>query len=1110
MKTIILSLFMVFSYQLYAQTNGVFVSDFKLNNRAEKWCWAISQDNNKNMLIGVTNGIVVFDGQNQHVVKLPFTPIDILADPANHRFFVCGYEHVGVLNQKAYANYEYTNLLTSDETDYTKLIAFNDTLNVCAQSLLMRFALPSLEKIDSIATDDLIIEQTFQVNKKLYFIIDYFPYIIQNGAFKEVLDVEFPVDEYAYSVPISDDQVLLGTLGNTYYYFNGKNFKTKTIQKNAFFDNNLIVNAEKFNDSTIVLSSLAGGIALFDINKQKIVNQLSYFNGLPDDEIRTFFIDSDGAIWVSHEFGISRIDFEIGIESFSFYPGLKGTPIAVTEFDKSVYVATSDGLFALSEVKDYNEFEVSVSVPVNVVVEVPVSSPVKESDTDNIEIDAEQKDNSKSLFSFLSKKKRKTEDIATEPDELHEDASLEPKKRKKEITKTERRTVKKRSLKSVSHYFTLVDGVNDKCTQLVPFERGLLVAGNNGLYVVENKKGKKIISNVYVYNIYYASCCPEAYIATSNGLYKVFRQGNNWEVNHFAETTSLRIHALVNELENIWVLGFDNMIMRARLVGKNIEVINQTDLVEAAGRSFFIKRFNQITEVIGANTIYEFTPDGALKLKEEIAMENIFLGNQASYLWEFNSGMWQVHADNDTPQLSEQSNKVQLFQNIRYINVALNNDLWIITENNNFYRLLARPLRENLKSFDFIISKVHVNGIAHAFDKNLELSPSQNNVEIFLSAPFYFLQNGVQFRYKIEGLYNEYSNWTNQPKIELNYLPAGSFNLKIEAKNGFGKIKMAEVLKLKIAKPFTQTFAFVLLLSVLVGTLIYLVLRIRMKKLEHDKVILEQKVKERTFTIEEQKEKIEKQHDEITQSIRYAKRIQTAMLPHDEIIEAMIPEHFILFKPRDIVSGDFYFFKPLGKKVVLIAADCTGHGVPGGFMSMLGISYLMEITSQVPYPTAAEILNLLREKIKLTLGQTGAESAQKDGMDMSVSLIDIDNKVLEFAGAFNSLYFIRNNELETVKADRQPVAVYFKEDDFTNHTIEIQEGDVFYMFSDGYQDQIGGPNQRKFMTKNFKNLLMDIYTKPMPDQKVILDDTIEAWRGSSMQVDDILVIGFQI
>jgi len=234
------------------------------------------------------------------------------------------------------------------------------------------------------------------------------------------------------------------------------------------------------------------------------------------------------------------------------------------------------------------------------------------------------------------------------------------------------------------------------------------------------------------------------------------------------------------------------------------------------------------------------------------------------------------------------------------------------------------------------------------------------------------------------------------------------------------------------------------------------------------------------------------------------------MLPHDEIIDAMLPKHFILFNPRDIVSGDFYFFKPLGNKIVFVAADCTGHGVPGGFMSMLGISYLGEITSQLKEPSAAEIIDHLREKIKLTLGQTDEGSTQKDGMDLAICIIDTDKKQIQYSGAYNPLYVIRKGELDIIKADRQPVAVYFKESSFTNHIVDVKPGDKFYMFSDGYPDQIGGPKQRKFMTKNFKTLLLENHQLPMEDQKQILQKAIDEWKGDSMQIDDILVVGFEL
>jgi serine phosphatase RsbU (regulator of sigma subunit) len=235
------------------------------------------------------------------------------------------------------------------------------------------------------------------------------------------------------------------------------------------------------------------------------------------------------------------------------------------------------------------------------------------------------------------------------------------------------------------------------------------------------------------------------------------------------------------------------------------------------------------------------------------------------------------------------------------------------------------------------------------------------------------------------------------------------------------------------------------------------------------------------------------------------------MLPHPEIVEALLPNHFILFKPRDIVSGDFYFLKAVREhQFVFVAADCTGHGVPGGFMSMLGISFLSEITSQVKNPTAAQILDHLRDKIKITLGQTDPSAAQKDGMDIALCLIDLDEKKIQYAGAFNPLVMIRNNELQVIEADRQPVAVYFKEVEFENHVINVQKGDCFYMFSDGYVDQIGGPKQRKFMSKNFKELILKIHHEPFAKQLQLLDNNIEEWKGEGMQMDDILVIGFSL
>jgi serine phosphatase RsbU (regulator of sigma subunit) len=292
-------------------------------------------------------------------------------------------------------------------------------------------------------------------------------------------------------------------------------------------------------------------------------------------------------------------------------------------------------------------------------------------------------------------------------------------------------------------------------------------------------------------------------------------------------------------------------------------------------------------------------------------------------------------------------------------------------------------------------------------------------------------------------------------------------------------------------------------------------------------MVLEQKVKERTKTIEEQKEEIETQRDEIlqsknelqkkneeiTDSIEYASRIQTALLPLQEHFHKAFQDHFILFKPRDIVSGDFYWIYRKNQKIYVTAADCTGHGVPGAFMSMLGISFLNEIVShdRNGVYNAADILNNLRNMVKQSLRQSSDSEGSKDGMDMSLCIIDKKKNVVDFAGAFNPMILFRNGEMEVIKADRMPVGVYVKEKgSFTNQQVEVKAGDTFYIFSDGYIDQFGGPKGKKFKMKALKNLLNDIYDRNMEEQLRILDHNFKEWKGDNMQVDDVIVLGIKI
>lgn len=281
--------------------------------------------------------------------------------------------------------------------------------------------------------------------------------------------------------------------------------------------------------------------------------------------------------------------------------------------------------------------------------------------------------------------------------------------------------------------------------------------------------------------------------------------------------------------------------------------------------------------------------------------------------------------------------------------------------------------------------------------------------------------------------------------------------------------------------------------------------------------VLEQKVVERTAElvekqkeVEEQNEKISELYEEVTDSIKYAKGLQEAILPPDDFVKKSMPDAFILYKPKDIVSGDFYWVEEKNDKVYFAAVDCTGHGVPGAFMSIVGYNALNEALRTSDNP--GEILDGLNRGISKTLHNNGMGSTTKDGMDLALCSYDKKSRVLEYAGAYNPLYLIRNGEVEQLKADKVAIGGYFEdpEQKYTNHVLQLEKDDYIYIFSDGYADQFGGPKGKKFMYKRFRDYLMSLNGKAMPDQKQFLDTTLEQWRGPLEQIDDVLVIGMHI
>jgi len=451
-----------------------------------------------------------------------------------------------------------------------------------------------------------------------------------------------------------------------------------------------------------------------------------------------------------------------------------------------------------------------------------------------------------------------------------------------------------------------------------------------------------------------------------------------------------------------------------------------------------------------------------------------------------------------------------------------------------------------------VLERVILDGKRFDSSNEMVLEANVKKLEFHYTGLSFLATNQVKFKIKLEGFDED---WIEAAKLREAYytnLPPGDYVFKVKACNNDG-IWNEEGIALRFTKKphFYQTFWFwgLVVFGFISGS--YGAYKLRVQHLIKQKQVLEQKVEDRTKEVVEQKTiieqknstleranieiqhknkeieanlvelearneklqtaytEIEHQHIEIQDSILYAKRIQHAFLPDDEEIQKYLPEYFILYKPQHIVSGDFYWFSHHGDHLIVAAVDCTGHGVPGAFMSMMGNSFFHQVINERKIHDPVAILYELNEMIRSTLRQADETSESNDGMDVALCSYHLRERKMVYVGANRPLYIIRNKELTEIKPDKFGLGGrhFVDQKKFVSHCIDIQPGDVYYIFSDGYADQIGGPDDKKFMTKQLKQLLLDIHHFPMQEQMNMLDYKITNWQGKTFQLDDMLVIG---
>ena len=413
-----------------------------------------------------------------------------------------------------------------------------------------------------------------------------------------------------------------------------------------------------------------------------------------------------------------------------------------------------------------------------------------------------------------------------------------------------------------------------------------------------------------------------------------------------------------------------------------------------------------------------------------------------------------------------------------------------------------------------------------------------NEITFEWTTPYFLEELLTEYSYKLEGYDEKWSEWESisfgytsealYPKKEYSNLPYGHYIFNLRTRTLTGQEGNEVRFEFVILKPWYATIMAFVGYALAAILIVWGIIIAYTRRLKNENIRLEGIVRERTAVVVKQKEELES-------SIHYASRIQVALLPSESILKENLNNYFVLFKPRDIVSGDFYWMSKKGDRLYAVAADCTGHGVPGAFMSLLGMSFLDEIIGKESAPRADTILNHLRLHVTESLKQSGVEDEAKDGMDIGILVFDINANKIEYSGAYNPCFKVRkltekegakykedspdlpegtmsNGKylLETVSADKMPIGISSKmSENFTLHEWEYTKGVTYYLFSDGYVDQFGGINGRKYMKKNFKRFLLEIQEHPMDRQKELLDRNLIEWMGDSPQIDDVLVLGIR-
>ncbi|MFO7862802.1 MAG: SpoIIE family protein phosphatase [Salinivirgaceae bacterium] len=1031
---------------------------------ADEANWSVTQDHRGIMYFGNLESILEYDGANWTKIPVPGQKyIYSLATGKDDMVYVGGVDDFGRLISDSVGSMQYQSLTKTLDSAIRigrvfKTFAYQNEIYFCDFSHVFRYNIDTeIIQVIKLDKDNFL---TFLVNGKLY-TSNYRKglMVVEDGEVDSLPGGEFFKEKDVFSIEKwGKDTLLISARGHDLTLYNVKTgaavpFKFNNVaeETNRRLKDAWIYAGTKVDDNHFAYGTYSNG--LYIINKTgEIKVHLNEDNGLQHNLVTNLYFpeNESGVLWLTLNNGISSVNINSPIRRFSKESGLEGALNGIAKFKDDYYFASNFGVYKMVTSKN------------NPVVFEPISGLAGET-----------------VYGLLR--------------------------------------------------YNAPDGTDH-----------LLIASGIDAYVVRNSVADTLGVNTESTYLLPSQIHPErVYVATKQGI-KILEYANET----FGVTSGYRglnqfvTQIVEDEKGDLWSKTLSDI----QHISSDGELLQIPDAIKDRKGAFL--GFNQNVFFADDESVFKYNHKKK-DFEHYVPFEELFYskGKVLHKLFQLNDSMALAHYMVQDKRGSEVIKIVDgkwsvvspawkllpsMSVNAGYCDYPYSflggqDGLFVknTTRKKNFESAYGTYIRNITIGTDSVVYegapgflKESLSDSVNVFAGRSYIDYSLNNITFNFAAPFFERESDLRYNSMLEGFDKNWSGWQTEGSRIYTNLKEGVYQFHVKSINAYGVESIETVYEFEILPPWYRTWWAYLIYLVVAFFIIRISIGLYTRKLQEDKRRLERIVKERTAEIVEKNKKIEHQNIAITDSIRYAKRIQTAVLPDKQTSDMF--EYFVYFKPKDIVSGDFYWIYHFEKfkRLIVVAADCTGHGVPGAFMSMLGTSFLNEIVAKVDTSHSEDILNLLRENVIRTLSQgnkEGDDEGQKDGMDMALASINLETKLLEFSGANNPLILIRDNELVDYKPDKMPIGAYIKQNiPFSRKEIQLQKGDVFYMFSDGFVDQFGGPQGRKYMKKRFKEYLLAIHNEPMDVQKQKLNEEMFHWMDGVEQIDDQIVIGMRL